>query len=139
MSTYTQYADVIRESQQTWDRTVEAVTKTATQSLVQVQDAVATAVKAEPFGHVVDYLARTFESQADVSKKLAAISAELTEHLLIHADALAAASRDYLGTAQEVLRDQAGKQYDDFTFARQQVEQALRHVTGAVEPQGDAA
>jgi hypothetical protein len=132
MSTYpSQYVEAIRQSQATWDRAVEVVTDSAKASLVQAQHTLAGAAEAGPTGDLVAYLNRAFDNQRVVSKKMAAATAGFSEQVLTHSEALATATRDYLGTAQEVLRTQASQQYDQFVKLRQHGEQALRDVAGA--------
>ncbi len=129
MSIYTQYSDTVRESQVAWDRAVEVATDNAKKVIGQVQQTLAAAVEADTTDSVIDYLNRTLDTQSDVSKKFAAMSADFSKQVVAQGEALARAARDYAGTAQEVLRDQAGKQYDEFAAARQRAEDALRHVS----------
>jgi fructose-1-phosphate kinase PfkB-like protein len=131
MSIYVQYADAIRKSQATWDRAVEVLTDTAKESLVQVQATRATAIKVDPTENLVSYLNRALEVQSDVSKKFASLTASFSEQVLTQGEALATAVREYMATAQEVLRDQADKQHHEFVQVRERAEQALRTLTPA--------
>src|SRR3712207_1755033 len=114
MTSHAYYANAIRESHQAWDRAVEAATLNVTQSLRQVHETATASATSQPLDYVVDYVTRTLDSQSDVSRKMAALSAELSEQMLSHGEGVATAARDYLGTAQQVLRDQAGRQYSEF-------------------------
>ena len=136
MSIYTQYTDNVRESRATWERGVEVFTDNAKQLLTQAQQTVITVVQADPSEGLFDYLKRTLDAQGEVSKKFAALTADFSEQVLVQGEALAAAARDYTGTAQEVLRDQAGKQYDEFAAARQRAEDAFRQVPSSVNAKG---
>jgi hypothetical protein len=133
MSIYAQYTDTIRKSQVSWTRGVEVYTDNAKKVLGQVEQTVATAVKVDPTVGAIDYLKRTLDAQVDVSKKFAAISADFSEQLLAQGEALASAARTYADNAQEVLREQASKQYDEFAAARQRAEDALRRVPSLVD------
>jgi hypothetical protein len=122
MSIYTQYAETVREAQVNWGRGVEVLTDNAKRVLDQVQQAVATAVKDDLDNGALDYLKRTLDAQRDANKKFAAISTEFSERLLTQGAALADAARSYADSTQEVLRDQADKQYDEFAAARQRAQ-----------------
>jgi uncharacterized protein YPO0396 len=134
MSIYSQYADTVRESQVTWDRAVEVFTDNAKNFLGQVEQSFASALEADATSGAFDYLKRNLDAQRDVSKKFAALSAQFSERVIAQGESLANAARDYAGGAQEVLRDQAGKQYDEFAAARQRAEDALRHGSAAAAP-----
>jgi hypothetical protein len=126
-STYFKYADdALRTSQATWARAVEVLTETAKESLAQVQATRDAAVKANPTEGVVSYLNRALEVQSDASRMYVSLTTALGEQVVSHGDALATAVRDYLVTAQEVLRHQADKHYADFVEARDAAEQAVR-------------
>jgi hypothetical protein len=139
MSIYTQYADTVRESQVTWERGVDVFTDNAKKVLGQVQETVATVVKTDASDSVFDYLRRTLDAQGDASKKFAALSADFSEQVIAQSKALVSAARDYAGTAQEVLREQAEKQYDEFAAARQRAEDAVRQVPSAGDAKAAAA
>lgn len=128
MSIYTQYSNSVRESQVTWDRAVEVFTDNAKKVVGQVQQSVATAVEVDPTDGLFDYLKRTLDAQGEVSKKFVAMSADFSEKVLTQSESLANAARDYAASAQQILRDQADRQYNEFAAARQRAEDALRQV-----------
>ena len=127
MSIYSQYADAVRESQVTWDRAIEVFTDNAKTLLGQAEQSFASALEVDPSTGAFDYLKRNLDAQREVSKRFTALSAQFGERVIAQGESLANAARDYATGAQEVLRDQAGKQYDEFAAARQRAEDAVRH------------
>jgi hypothetical protein len=128
MSIYTQYADNVRQSTATWVRGVEVLTDNAKQTLGQFQQSTAAAVQTDPSEGLIDYLKRAVDAQGEISKRFAVLSADFSVQVLAQSEAFANAARDYAGSTQELLTEQAGKQYDEFTAARQRAEDAIRQV-----------